>query len=107
MCKNDTIATSSKDSNIRIWSLDPHDARRYLRSNILSGHEGFVGPLAWISPDEAYPEGRLVSGGMDSSIIVWNLANGEIVHTLKSYNMMEVTGLAVDGEEIVSSSADK
>ncbi|WZY95089.1 hypothetical protein YC2023_067418 [Brassica napus] len=106
VCTDEHIATSSRDRTIRIWSLDSDNKRKYSPSKILLGHTSFVGPLAWISPNEEYPEGRLISGSMDTSVFVWNLTNGEIVQALKGHKM-QVTGVTLDNEDIVSSSVDQ
>lgn len=74
-------------------------------SKILLGHTSFVGPLAWVSPDEEFPEGRIVSGGMDTLVLVWDLRTGEAVQTLKGHQS-QVTGIALDGSDIVSASVD-
>ncbi|XP_031286716.1 phospholipase A-2-activating protein isoform X1 [Pistacia vera] len=105
VCDNVGIATSSRDKTIRFWSLDASDKRMYLSSKLLLGHTSFVGPLAWISPNEEYPEGGLVSGGMDTMVLVWDLRTGEKVRTLKGHQL-QVTGIALDDEDIVSSSVD-
>ncbi|KAG7022424.1 Phospholipase A-2-activating protein [Cucurbita argyrosperma subsp. argyrosperma] len=102
VCGNVGIATSSRDRTVRFWNLD---GRKYEQSKILLGHTSFVGPLAWISPDEQYPEGRIVSGGMDTFVFVWDLRTGERVQTLKGHQQ-QVTGIALDSGDIVSSSVD-
>ncbi|KAG5526582.1 hypothetical protein RHGRI_032755 [Rhododendron griersonianum] len=105
VCGNVGIATSSRDKTIRVWSLDPSNNRNYDTSKILLGHTSFVGPLAWVSPDEEFPEGRIVSGGMDTLVLVWDLRTGEAVQTLKGHQS-QVTGIALDGSDIVSASVD-
>ncbi|KAL5855766.1 hypothetical protein ACOSQ4_005568 [Xanthoceras sorbifolium] len=105
VCDNVGIATSSRDRTVRFWSLDPLDRRKYLSSKILFGHTSFVGPLAWISPNEEFPEGGIVSGGMDTMVLVWDLRTGEKVRTLKGHQL-QVTGVALDNKDIVSSSVD-
>lgn len=75
-------------------------------SKTLVGHSSFVGPLAWIAPCENFPEGRIVSGGMDTLILLWDLKTGQSVQTMKGHQL-QVTGLAVDdGGGITSSSID-
>ncbi|VVA98172.1 unnamed protein product [Arabis nemorensis] len=106
VCNDETIATSSRDRTIRVWSVDPFDERVYTSSKTLLGHTNLVGPLACFPPNEEYPQGRLVSGSMDTSIFVWNLVNGENIQTLKGH-AMEVTGVTVDNEDIVSASVDQ
>ncbi|KAF3435623.1 hypothetical protein FNV43_RR22714 [Rhamnella rubrinervis] len=105
VCGNAGIATSSRDRTVRLWSLDQSDERIYSESKILLGHTSFVGPLAWIPPNEEYPDGGIVSGGMDTMVLVWDLRTGEKAQTLKGHQL-QVTGLALDNEDIVSSSVD-
>lgn len=105
VCGNAGIATSSRDRTVRFWSLDPADERRYSESKILLGHTSFVGPVVWISPNEQYPNGGIVSGGMDTMVLVWDLRTGEKVQTLKGHQL-QVTGIALDNGDIVSSSVD-
>ncbi|RVX12231.1 Phospholipase A-2-activating protein [Vitis vinifera] len=69
ICGNAGIATSSRDRTVRFWTLDPSDKRNYTAWKILLGHTSFVGPLAWIAPNEEFPEGGIVSGGMD--LLLW------------------------------------
>ena len=90
---------------MRFWSLDSSDKRKYVSSKILLGHSSFVGPLAWISPDEEFPEGGIVSGGMDTMVLVWDLRTGEKVQSLKGHRL-QVTGVVFDNGDIVSSSVD-
>ncbi|KAB1207227.1 Phospholipase A-2-activating protein [Morella rubra] len=105
VCGNAGIATSSRDRTVRLWSLDPSDERKSAPPTILLGHTSFVGPLAWISPNEEFPEGGLVSGGMDTLVLVWDLRTGEKVQTLEGHQL-QVTGVALDDGDIVSSSVD-
>ncbi|XP_024959190.1 phospholipase A-2-activating protein [Cynara cardunculus var. scolymus] len=105
VCDNIGIATSSRDRTIRFWSLDQTNNSAYTSSKILLGHTSFVGPLAWVSPNEQFSEGALISGGMDTLVLVWDLATGEKVQTLKGHKM-QVTGITLDGSDIVSSSVD-
>ncbi|XP_022136219.1 phospholipase A-2-activating protein [Momordica charantia] len=102
VCGNAGIASSSRDKTVRFWNLD---GRKYVESKILLGHTSFVGPLVWISPDEEFPEGGIVSGGMDTLVIVWDLRTGEKVRTLQGHQQ-QVTGIALDNGDIVSSSVD-
>ncbi|KAG5238917.1 hypothetical protein OIU78_008579 [Salix suchowensis] len=105
VCGNAGIATSSRDKTVRYWVPDPTDKRKYESSKILLGHSSFVGPLAWIPPNPDFVEGAIVSGGMDTMVFVWNLSNGEKVLSLKGHHL-QVTGLVLDDEDIVSCSVD-
>lgn len=102
----DMIATSSRDRTVRVWSLSPSDRRKYESTRILLGHTSFVGPLAWIPPNGQHPEGGIVSGGMDTLVLVWDLRTGEKVQTLRGHQS-QVTGILLDDSgSIVSSSMD-
>lgn len=105
ICESTGIATSSRDQTVRFWSPDGSNNRGYTMSKILLGHTSFVGPLAWVSPCEEFPEGAVVSGGMDTHIFVWNLGTGEKIQELKGHKM-QVTGIALDNSDIVSTSVD-
>ncbi|KAL3597310.1 hypothetical protein D5086_008947 [Populus alba] len=105
VCGNAGIATSSRDKTVRYWVPDPTDKRKFELSKTLLGHSSFVGPLAWIPPNEVFSEGAIVSGGMDTMVFVWNLSNGEKVHSLSGHQL-QVTGVVLDDEDIVSSSID-
>ncbi|KAL0365481.1 UNVERIFIED_CONTAM: Phospholipase A-2-activating protein [Sesamum angustifolium] len=105
ICGNAGIATSSRDRTVRFWTLDESQKRDYTMSKMLLGHTSFVGPLSWIPPNEEFPQGGIVSGGMDTLILVWNLATGEKVQMLKGHKL-QVTGIALDGSDIISVSVD-
>ncbi|KAL8555981.1 hypothetical protein ACS0TY_003699 [Phlomoides rotata] len=105
ICGNAGIATSSRDRTVRFWTVDESQKREYMMSKILLGHTSFVGPLAWISPNDEFPEGGIISGGMDTLLRVWNVATGETVQMLKGHKL-QVTGIALDGSDIVSVSVD-
>ncbi|CAJ1933456.1 unnamed protein product [Sphenostylis stenocarpa] len=103
LCGSEGIATSSRDQTVRLWSLDSN--QKFVSSKILVGHTSFVGPLAWIPPNSEFPRGGVVSGGMDTLVFVWDLNTGEKVYTLKGHQL-QVTGIAFDEGDVVSSSVD-
>ncbi|KAF2316568.1 hypothetical protein GH714_041909 [Hevea brasiliensis] len=75
ICGDASIATPSRDWTVRFWSLDPSEERKYWSSRILFGHSSFVGPLAWIPPNEEYPEGGIGSGGMEILVSFGTIAS--------------------------------
>lgn len=75
-------------------------------SKILVGHTSFVGPLAWVPPNESLPQGGIVSGGLDTMVLLWDLSRGEIVHTMRGHKA-QVTSLAIDENgDVLSTSMD-
>ncbi|TVU40852.1 hypothetical protein EJB05_14332, partial [Eragrostis curvula] len=106
ICGDAGIATSSRDRTVKFWTRHPEKNREYVLSKTLVGHSSFVGPLAWIPPSERFPEGGIVSGGMDTLVLLWDLHKGEVVETMKGHTS-QVTGLVVDSNgDIISSSMD-
>lgn len=106
VCGDSGIATSSRDKTVRFWVPDPEKKHDYVLSKTLAGHTSFVGPLAWIPPRGQFPEGGIVSGGMDTLVLLWDLARGEITEKMTGHQF-QVTGLAVDDNgDIISSSID-
>ena len=85
---------------------DPEKKREYVLSKTLVGHSSFVGPMVWAPPSYRFPEGAIVSGGMDTLVLLWNLHTGEVVRTMKGHTS-QVTGLAIDDNcDNISSSMD-
>lgn len=106
ICDGFGIATSSRDGTVRYWTPDPEKKHGFVLSRTLTGHTSFVGPLAWVPPGERFPCGGIVSGGMDTLVLLWDLRTGEAVDTMKGHKL-QVTGLVVDDNgDIVSSSID-
>ncbi|KAL2927495.1 Phospholipase A-2-activating protein [Bienertia sinuspersici] len=106
VCDNAGIVTSSRDKTVRFWPVDSANQYKEMASpKIMVGHTSFVGPISWISPNDEFPEGGIVSGGMDTLVMVWDLKSGERVHVLRGHQM-QVTGIALDGGDIVTSSVD-
>ena len=62
------LLTASSDPNIKIWNIQSGDCIR-----VLTGHTENITAAIWL-PDSKH----LVSGGIDSMIIMWHL-NGEKV----------------------------
>jgi phospholipase A-2-activating protein len=104
VCAGDRgIATSSRDKTVRLWT---QENRKFVSSKVLVGHTSFVGPITWIPPNPDLPHGGVASGGMDTLVLVWDLNTGEKVQTLKGHQL-QVTGIAFDDGDLVSSSIDR
>ncbi len=101
------IATGSRDKSVRIWTAPEGEIGGYLVTKTLVGHTSFVGPIAWLAPSEDFPEGGLVSGGMDTRVLVWNVETASIVQDLQGHEL-QITSVAVDANgDILSASVDR
>ncbi|PKU69435.1 phospholipase A-2-activating protein [Dendrobium catenatum] len=106
ICDGFGIATSSRDRTVRYWTPDPEKKHSYVLCKTLVGHSSFVGRLAWIRPCERFPDGGIVSGGMDALVLLWDLRTGVAVETMKGHGL-QVTGVVVDDNgDIISTSID-
>ncbi|KAL2609949.1 hypothetical protein R1flu_028522 [Riccia fluitans] len=106
ICGDSAIATGSRDKTVRIWSPTDDENGTYTLCTTLLGHSSFVGPVAWISPSEEFPAGGLVSGGMDTRVIVWDLGTSSAVQDLRGHEL-QVTSVAVtDNGDVISASVD-
>jgi F-box and WD-40 domain protein CDC4 len=104
MPKEPLIITGSRDSNLRIWKLPkpgdpaygleagPHgddtDCPYFVR--VLTGHQHSVRAIA------AHGD-TLVSGSYDSTVRVWKISTGEMVHRLQGH-ALKVYSVVLDHE---------
>lgn len=91
------VASSSQDGKICIWDSNGALIRT------LTGHAGEVSCVVF------YAASTLMSGGVDSSIRVWNAADGTTTHAREHAHTKAVGALAaaVSGAILVSGSVDK
>ena len=87
------VVSGSTDGTVRSWQL-AHAGR-------FSGHTGPVTALA-LSPDAT----QLVSGGEDASLIVWNLASGEVVRKLEHGGPVSGVAWQSGGERLAAAGAN-
>ncbi|KAK0640797.1 WD40-repeat-containing domain protein [Cercophora newfieldiana] len=86
------IITGSRDSQLRVWRLPEAGSRRYIQTGppanddqcpyfirILNGHTHSVRAIS------AHAD-TLVSGSYDSTVKVWRISTGELLHTLVGHN---------------------
>lgn len=49
------------------------------------GHRNFVSCICWLPPCEAFPEGIVITGSNDNTILGYNLQDGNVVLTLEGH----------------------
>lgn len=107
VCGEHKFATGSRDKTVRLWSAEGTQQNVYKLEKTMIGHTSFVGPVAWLPSNDELPKGGLVSGGMDTLVIVWNVEDSNAVHTLRGHEL-QVTSVAVDEQgDILSASVDR
>ncbi|KAK2066694.1 hypothetical protein P8C59_000485 [Phyllachora maydis] len=90
------MATASYDATIKIWDISGETAEEV---RTLRGHTRGIRALQ-------FDENKLISGGLDNLIKVWNWHTGECISTMKCHSD-GVIGLHFENDYLVSGSADK
>ena len=87
---------SSRNEQIRLWSLDSKMSRT------LSGHTGAVRAIAFSADGQI-----LVSGGDDKTIKIWHAQTGQLLRTLTGHTAtISSVAISADQQTVVSSSTD-
>jgi F-box and WD-40 domain protein CDC4 len=92
MPKEPLIITGSRDSSLRVWKFPPPNGRSVMQTGppandednpyfvrVLNGHIHSVRAIA------AHGD-TLVSGSYDTSVRVWKISTGEVLHRLQGHN---------------------
>ena len=77
------LASGGADDLIRVWHHNPDGAVADLGT--LSGHEGTVSCLAFHGPSAAAEPTRMVSGGVDGSLIIWSVNRWDALKTMRAH----------------------
>ena len=101
------IVTGSRDKTVQLWRFSGDSKGGFLPPKTFSGHSHFVGPVAWAMPSSAFPDGAIVSGSMDKSVIVWDIESAAPALTLLGHEEV-ISDVAVTASgDILSASQDK
>ncbi len=86
--------TGSLDCSVQVWHTSPSNPRRLL---VLKGHEATVCCVSITS-------NRVISGGADKRVIIWDAKTGEILQSLHGHNR-SITCLHVSGNCLATGDA--
>lgn len=91
---------------VKVW--DAKDGTELVSVDAMRGRDGvLIGhdvPLCAFSPDGR----RIVSGGPDNTVTIWDVTTGSKVHTLRGHTMpVSAAAFSPDGSRIVSASYDR
>lgn len=87
------IANSSQTS-IKVWDFSSKNIMYTFTYNL-----GVINSLA-VSSDNRY----LISGSTDNTIKIWTLETGQLLNTLRSYNLLQSLAISPNGKYIISTS---
>ena len=94
-----SIVSGSNDFSLKIWSLNKDNKKSLIRT--LTGHTDFVTTVVVLKDGK-----RLASAGYDSSILIWNVTDGEVIRNLTD-NKRTIYRLCVLNENTILSSLDE
>ncbi|XP_013178100.1 PREDICTED: phospholipase A-2-activating protein-like [Papilio xuthus] len=103
--KESCILSGSRDRTAKLWH--PEGVKDFVNVVTYKGHNNFVSCVCWFSPCEAFPDGLVITGSNDNTIIGYNLQDGTILLTLKGHeNAVCSIATSRDSGILLSSSWD-
>ena len=101
------IVSGSRDKTVQLWRYNGDSKGGFLPPTTFTGHSHFVGPVAWAKPSAAFPDGAIVSGSMDKSVIVWDIESATPALTLLGHEEVISDVAVTTSGDILSASQDK
>ncbi|KAI5644066.1 PUL domain-containing protein [Phthorimaea operculella] len=77
------ILSASRDRTAKLWH--PEGVREYVNVVTYKGHKNFVSCVCWLPPCEAFPEGLVITGSNDNTILGYNLQDATVQITLEGH----------------------
>lgn len=102
--KGKWIVSSSYDKKLGLWERDPNNPKSIpVFKKFLTGHKAGVSSVAFNPIDE----NQIVSGSDDTTVRLWNVAEGKSEEIVKHADVVTSVAFSHDGKIIVSGSNDK
>ncbi|CAG4941351.1 unnamed protein product [Parnassius apollo] len=99
------ILSGSRDRTAKLWH--PEGVKDFVNVVTYKGHNNFVSCVCWFPPCEAFPDGLVITGSNDNTIIGYNLQDSTILITLKGHeNAVCSVSPSQDSGILLSSSWD-
>ncbi|XP_026490148.2 phospholipase A-2-activating protein [Vanessa tameamea] len=77
------ILSASRDRTAKLWH--PEGVKDFVNVVTYKGHSNFVSCVCWLPPCEAFPEGLVITGSNDNTILGYNLQDGVVQINLKGH----------------------
>lgn len=98
---SDCLVAAGDDGSVCIWSVAPRGASKGSPVRRLAGHEQ-AATVARFTPDGL----RVVSGGLDRQVIVWDAARGEEIYRRQASYGVRSLAVSNDGRWIAAACLD-
>ncbi len=100
--------TGGSDETLRLWDIEAGTCLRVLSKPDMTNRV-YMGRLSWIRGVSVCHDGvRVVSGGEDKRLRVWDMRTGECLRVLEGHkDSVHAVSTTRDGRKVVSASADK
>ncbi|XP_052738661.1 phospholipase A-2-activating protein [Bicyclus anynana] len=99
------ILSSSRDRTAKLWH--PEGVKDFVNVVTYKGHKNFVSCVCWLPPCEAFPEGLVITGSNDNTILGYNLQDGKVqIHLTGHENVVCSVAPSNDSGILMSSSWD-
>lgn len=77
------ILSASRDRTAKLWH--PEGVKEFVNVITYKGHRNFVSCICWVPPCVSFPEGLVVTGSNDNTILGYNLQDGTVLLTLEGH----------------------
>ncbi|CAH0728958.1 unnamed protein product, partial [Brenthis ino] len=78
------ILSASRDRTAKLWH--PEGVKDFINVVTYQGHNNFVSCVCWLPPCEAFPDGLVITGSNDNTILGYNLQDGAVQINLKAHD---------------------
>ncbi|XP_045764528.1 phospholipase A-2-activating protein [Maniola jurtina] len=99
------ILSASRDRTAKLWH--PEGVKDFVNVVTYKGHNNFVSCVCWLPPCEAFPEGLVITGSNDNTILGYRLQDGAVEINLTGHeNVVCSVSPGSDSGILLSSSWD-
>ncbi|KAA6396594.1 MAG: putative prephenate dehydrogenase, partial [Streblomastix strix] len=104
---NDQFVSAGYDNTAKVWTRLNPSAREFRELRRFVGHTGAVHAVTYIPRNEEYPNGALVTGSYDNSMIIWDFETTDCIHFCEGHtNTVNVVKYWPERDVIVTGSWD-
>ncbi|XP_071173054.1 phospholipase A-2-activating protein-like isoform X1 [Mytilus edulis] len=81
---DDSFLSGSRDVTAKVWVPNESD-NGFHEGHVMSGHSNFISSVCYMPPDETYPQGIILTGSNDSTILAFTLNSPAPIYKLEGH----------------------